>query len=58
MKFVIECLVCGNQTESPEGRDPAKLEEMIEVMDAMDLVCRRCQGPITARVAGEPVVVR
>lgn len=57
MTFVIECLVCGNSKESPEGREPAKLEEIIAVMDEMELVCRRCQGPITVRVAGEPVAV-
>jgi hypothetical protein len=57
MRFVIECLVCGNSTESPEWRDPAELEEMIALMDEMELVCGRCQGPITARVAGEPVAV-
>jgi hypothetical protein len=55
MTFVIECLVCGNSKESPEGRDPAKLEEIIAVMDEMELVCRQCDGPITVRVAGETV---
>jgi hypothetical protein len=57
MTFVIECLLCGISKESPEGRDPARLEEIISVMDEMELVCRRCEGPITVRVAGEPVAV-
>lgn len=57
MTFVIECLVCGNSKESPEGRDPAMLEEIISVMDDMELVCRKCQGPVTVRTAGEPVAV-
>jgi hypothetical protein len=57
MTFVIVCLVCGNWTESPEGRDPATLEEFISVMDEMELVCRKCQGPVTVRTAGEPVAV-
>ena len=57
MTFVIECLVCRNTIESPEGRDPAELEDVIAVMDEMEFVCRWCQGPITVRVAGESVAV-
>lgn len=57
MRFVMECVNCGSRVESPEGRDPAMLEEIISVMDDMELVCRKCQGPVTVRTAGEPVAV-
>ncbi|GAH74162.1 unnamed protein product [marine sediment metagenome] len=53
MRFVMECVGCGNQRESPEGRDPAKLEETIELIDAMGLACRKCGEEVTMRVAGD-----
>jgi hypothetical protein len=49
MRFVLECVVCGKQVRSPGGWDPAKLEEMVELMDEMGLVCRECKGTVTAR---------
>ena len=51
MRFVMECVNCGNLQESPEGRDPAKLEEAIELINAMGIVCRKCEGEVTMRVA-------
>ena len=50
MRFVMECVGCGNQHESPEGRDPTRLEEAIELIDEMGLVCRKCGGEVTMRV--------
>jgi len=51
MRFVMECVCCGSRTESPEGRDPIALEEMIELVDEMSLVCRKCDGSMAVRVA-------
>ena len=51
MRFVIECVNCGNRNESPEGRDPAKLEEAVELIDEMGLACRKCDGEVTMRIA-------
>ena len=51
MRFVIECVNCGNARESPEGREPGNLEAAIEVVDQMGLACRECHGEVTVRVA-------
>ena len=51
MRFVMECVSCGNARESSEGRDPAKLEEAIALIDEMGLVCRECHGEVTMRIA-------
>jgi hypothetical protein len=52
MRFVMECVNCGNRVESPEGRDPKLLEEAIEVVDEMELVCRHCEGALAFRTEG------
>lgn len=51
MRFRIECMECGNAQESPEGRDPTKLEEANDLIDQMGLLCRECHGPVTMRLA-------
>jgi len=55
MRFVMECVFCGSRRESPEGRDPAELEELLDVVDELELVCRECEGGVTVRVAEEGV---
>lgn len=46
----MECVLCGNSTISPEGRDPGKLEELLECVDEMGLRCRKCDGPVAVRI--------
>jgi len=53
MRFVMECVNCANRVESPEGRDPAKLQEAVELIDEMGLRCRECHGELTMRVGEE-----
>lgn len=50
MRFRMECVLCGNSTISPEGRDPGKLEELLECVDEMGLRCRKCDGPVAVRI--------
>jgi hypothetical protein len=51
MRFRIECMLCMNHRDSPEGRKSEDLEAAVELCVLMGLACLECGGPVTMRLA-------